>query len=281
MSPLRSIAFVVNEDKPGAPALADELAAVARKAGVEVSLTTDFPLPTGQLRGRDACVTIGGDGTLLGVVEEAAAEQVPVLGINRGSLGFLTTLSAEEARARFAALLAGDYRIVERALLECSSGEGSPAGVGLNDVLIKDASNSRLVRLEVVADGEFVTDYLCDGLIFSTPTGSTAYNLSAGGPLIQPGADVFAMTPICPHTLSNRSIIFNQRVRLQVRTHREHSCLAVTVDGRRLADVGCEDIIEIAIAPRPLRLIQQPGHSHFSVVRTKLKWNGGASDVRR
>ncbi|MFH1498284.1 MAG: NAD(+)/NADH kinase [Verrucomicrobiota bacterium] len=280
MPPLRSIAFVVNEDKTGAPALADELMAVAREAGVDVSLTGEFPLPAGHLRGRDACVTIGGDGTLLGVVDEAAREQVPVLGINRGSLGFLTTLPAEEARARFAAIIAGDYGLAERALLECSSADG-PACLGLNDVLIKDGSNSRLVRLEVVADGEFVTDYLCDGLIFSSPTGSTAYNLSAGGPLIQPGADVFVMTPICPHTLSNRSIIFKQSVRLQVRTHRENSCLAVAVDGQRLPDVGCEDIVEISVAPTRLRLIQQPGHSHFSVVRTKLKWNGGASDTKR
>ncbi len=277
MPPLRSIAFVINEDKPGAQVLADELIQIARKAGVTVTSTADFPLKTGYLRGVDACCTIGGDGTLLGVVAEAAREQVPVLGINRGSLGFLTTLSAEEARTGLTSILNGDYLIAERALLECSSVDGTPR-TGLNDVLIKDASNSKLVRLEVHADGDFVTDYLCDGLIFSTPTGSTAYNLSAGGPLIQPGANVFAMTPICPHTLSNRSIIFHQGVRIQVRTHRENSCLGVAVDGQRLPDVGCEDVIEIKIAPTKLRLIQKPSHSHYSVMRTKLKWNGASSD---
>lgn len=280
MTPLRSLAFVVNEDKTGAPELAEELVKIARAAGVDVVVSSHFPLPSGFLKGRDACCTIGGDGTLLGAVAEAAREKVPILGINRGSLGFLTTLSAEEARARFADIIEGDYRVAERSLLECSSGDGL-SHMGLNDVLIKDASNSRLVSLEVVADGEFVTDYLCDGLIFSTPTGSTAYNLSAGGPLIHPGADVFAMTPICPHALSNRSIIFRQGVRIQVRTHRENSCLAVAVDGRRLPDIGCDDVIEINIAATRLRLIQQPGYGHFSVVRAKLKWSGASVNMKR
>ncbi len=279
MPPLRSLAFVVNDQKPGASALADELITLARAAGVAVAVTDAYPVPDGFLRGHDACCTIGGDGTLLGVVAQAALEQVPVLGINRGSLGFLTTLSADESRARFGDILRGDYQIAERTLLQCSAANGTPR-VGLNDVLIKDASNTRLVRLEVLADGEFVTDYLCDGLIFSTPTGSTAYNLSAGGPLIHPGADVFAMTPICPHTLSNRSIIFREGVRLQVRTHREHSCLGVAVDGQRMPDVGCEDVVEINIAPSRLRLMLQPGHDHFAVMRAKLKWSGGAAADR-
>lgn len=276
MSALRRVAFVVNQQKSGAPEIAETLISLARTAGVEVKQTTDFPLTEGYLKGWDACCVIGGDGTLLGVAKEAARQQVPIIGVNRGSLGFLTTFSADDARVCLPDLLSGNYVRVERALLDCSTGPGQH-DLALNDVLIKDEVNSRLVRLEVEADGELVTDYLCDGLIFSTPTGSTAYNLSAGGPLIHPGAEVIAMTPICPHTLSNRSIIFHQDVKLRVYNRMTGSRLLVAMDGQRNL-VMCEGSpVEITIANLRLPLLQLPSHSHFAVVRTKLKWSGGAA----
>jgi NAD+ kinase len=220
---------------------------------------------------------IGGDGTLLGVVSEAAREQVPVIGVNRGSLGFLTTFSADEARSQFPSLLGGDYHVAYRSLLECSTKPGQH-DLALNDVLIKDEFSSRLVRLEVFADDELVTDYYCDGLIFSTPTGSTAYNLSAGGPLVHPGAEVIAMTPICPHTLSNRSIIFRHDVRLRVLHRDPHTHVLVALDGQR-NEHTCENApIEISLSKLRLPLAQRRGYSHFSVVRTKLKWSGGYTE---
>lgn len=279
MKPIRTLAFVVNEEKAGAPALALELAAIARAAGVAFKRTARFPLPRGYLRGCDACCVIGGDGTLLGVARESAREQVPIIGVNRGSLGFLTTFSADEARADFATLLAGGLRVDRRAMLDCSTGRGVH-DLALNDVLIKDAVNSRLVRLEVFADGELVTDYTCDGLIFSTPTGSTAYNLSAGGPIIHPAAGVIAMTPICPHTLSNRSIIFREGVRLQVFNRSPGARLLVAMDGQRNLKVGARSPVEIAVSKLRLPLAQRADYSHFSVVRTKLKWSGGFVEKR-
>jgi len=249
MQPIRRLAFVVNEQKAGAPELGRMLMATAREAGVEIDHTVRFPLPEGFLKGFDACCVIGGDGTLLGVVGAAAREQVPVIGVNRGSLGFLTTFSAEEARAHFAELLTGVYRIATRALLDCSTGPGQH-DLALNDVVIKDEVNSRLVRLEVLAGAELVTDYYCDGLIFTTPTGSTAYNLSAGGPLIYPTADVIAMTPVCPHTLSNRSIIFRNDVKLRVFNRTASSRLLVTMDGQRNLTFCQGSPVEISVAPR-------------------------------
>lgn len=277
MKPIRQLAFVVNEQKSGAPDLAQTLLATARAAGVETRHTALFPLPEGYLQGMDACCVIGGDGTLLGVAREATRAQVPIIGVNRGSLGFLTTFSAEEARAHFRDLLGGAYRIAHRSLLDCSTGPGSH-DLALNDVLIKDEINSRLVRLEVRANGELVTDYFCDGLIFSTPTGSTAYNLSAGGPLIHPDAGVIAMTPICPHTLSNRSIIFRDGVKLQVYNRTEDSRLLVAMDGQRNLIVTEGSPIEISISRHTLPLAQRPDYSHFEVVRAKLKWSGGYAE---
>ncbi len=280
MKPIRKLAFVVNEKKAGAPALARELAVIARAGGVSFKQTARFPLPAGYLKGFDACCVIGGDGTLLGVARESAREQVPIIGVNRGSLGFLTTFSADEARAHFAELLGGAFRVDHRAMLDCSTGNGTH-DLALNDVLLKDEINSRLVTLEVFADGELVTDYTCDGLIFSTATGSTAYNLSAGGPIVHPAAGVVAMTPICPHTLSNRSIIFRENVKLRVFNRSDDSRLLVAMDGQRNLKVSTRSPVEISMASVRLPLAQRPDYSHFSVVRTKLKWSGGVVEKHR
>jgi Predicted sugar kinase len=277
MKPIRHLAFVINEDKSGAPELARELVTIATAAGATSTQTTQFPLPAGYLEGYDACCVIGGDGTLLGVAREASHQQVPIIGVNRGSLGFLTTFSADEARTHFTDLLNGQYRLAHRSLLECCTGPDSH-DLALNDVLVKSDINSRLVQLEVHADGELVTNYTCDGLIFSTPTGSTAYNLSAGGPLIHPDAAVIAMTPICPHTLSNRSIIFRDQVCLRVFNRSADSRLLVAMDGQRDLKVGVDSPIEITISSLRLPLAQRIDYSHFSVVREKLKWSGGLHD---
>lgn len=280
MKPFRQLAFVINQEKEGAPELARELIAIARGHGVKLKQTTRFPLPRGYLRGMDACCVIGGDGTLLGVAREAAHQQVPIIGVNRGSLGFLTTFSADEARAQLVDLLSGQYGLAHRSLLECSTGPQS-RDLALNDVLIKDEVNSRLVQLEVYADDELITNYTCDGLIFSTPTGSTAYNLSAGGPLIHPDAAVIAMTPICPHTLSNRSIIFREKVCLRVLNRSGTARLLVAMDGQRDLKVGVGSPIEITISRLRLPLVQQLAYSHFAVVRQKLNWSGALGEYSR
>lgn len=277
MSPLKTLAFVVNARKSGAAELARGLMDLAEQRGIRISYTEEFPVPAGFLKGCCACCVIGGDGTLLGVVAEASREQVPIIGVNRGSLGFLTTFSADEIRSQFPALLQGDFKVHRRSLLECSACRGQH-DLALNDVLIKDERQSRLVRLEVFADDELVTEYFCDGLIFSTPTGSTAYNLSAGGPLIHPDAGVIAMTPICPHTLSNRSIIFRRDVKLRVQNRSESLRLLVVMDGQRSL-LSCDDApIDITVSRQELPLVQRLDYSHFSVMRAKLKWSGGYTE---
>ena len=278
MQPFRRLAFIVNRDKPHAAALARELADIARLAGAKVVKSTRaHRLPSGWFRGCDACCVIGGDGTLLGAVGEAARSGLPIIGVNQGSLGYLTTFSADEARAHFADVLGGHYQVAKRSRLECQVGPGR-RDLALNDVLIKDTVNSRLVRLEVFANGELVTDYYCDGLLFSTPTGSTAYNLSAGGPIIHPAAAVIAMTPICPHTLSNRTIIFRDTVHLKVFNRTAESRLLVAMDGQRNVVVTDGRPVDVSIARRQIALVQRRRYSHFSVMRAKLKWSGGFAE---
>lgn len=280
MPPFRKLAFVFNSDKPGAAELAQELMEIARLGGTKkLKLSSDRKLPRGYFKDCDACCVIGGDGTLLGAVRGAAAADIPIIGVNQGSLGFLTTFSADEARAQFAALLQGDYRLARRALLDCKTGPRR-SDIALNDVLIKDAKPSRIVHLEVFANDKLVTDYTCDGLIFSTPTGSTAYNLAAGGPIIHPSAGVIAMTPICPHTLSNRTIIFRDDVKLTVVNRDAGSRLLVAMDGQRNLVVTAGSPVEISIATHTLALAQRRDYSHFEVMRAKLKWSGGFLDKR-
>jgi len=279
MSPIRKLAFVVNHEKSGADALAHELEGIARSAGVRrIKFRAARQLPAGFFKGCDAGCIIGGDGTLLGAVREAAIAGVPLIGVNQGSLGYLTSFSPDEARTSFAEVLEGEYQIADRTLLECVSGPRRQ-DVALNDVLIKAEVNSQLVRLEVRADGELVTDYFCDGLVLSTPTGSTAYNLSAGGPIIHPAAGVIAMTPICPHTLSNRTIVFNDQVKLSIRNCSTGSRLLVALDGQRNRGV-VKGSIEVSISKRHLKLIHRRDYSHFGVMRAKLKWSGGLTDKK-
>lgn len=278
MTPLRTLAFVVNAQKHGAPELADDLMALAKSHGAAVRETHDFPVPAAFMEDCDACCVIGGDGTLLGVAGIAARAGVPLIGVNRGSLGFLTTFSAEEAREHLPSLLAGEFNLGERVMLACSSGQ-TDDDLALNDVVIKDENHSRLTHLSVLADGELVTTYTCDGLILTSPTGSTAYNLSAGGPLIHPGAEVIGLTPICPHTLSNRSIIFREDVCLTIKPADPNSCVTIAVDGQRNIRSCAGGEIKISISPNRLKLVQRPDFDHFGILRTKLRWSGGVRNT--
>ena len=209
--------------------------------------------PRGFLRGCDACCVIGGDGTLLGVAQEAARAQVPIIGVNRGGLGFLTTFSADEARAHFADLLWGAFRVDRRAMLDCTIGQG-PHALALNDVLIKAALPSGLVRLEVYADNE-AGDRLplrrpdllhADRFDRLQPVRGRTHRPSA--------AKVISMTPICPHTLSNRTIIFRDDVRLRVQNRTAGVQLLVAVDGQRQLAARPDLPVRLAIAKRRLSL---------------------------
>ncbi len=272
MSRLRKLAFVVNPHKTGAAELAEFLIGQARDAGVEIALTDSFPVPDDFLDGRDACCVIGGDGTLLSVVVHSARSNVPIIGVNRGTLGFLTVFSPEEAREKFANLLQGEFHVSQRSLIECS--DGKETALALNDIVIKESFSSRLISLDVFADEEWITRFSCDGLIFSTPTGSTAYNLSAGGPITHPHARIIAVTPICPHTLSNRTVIFDESVRLTVVNAKSDHPLTVVMDGQRTLPLSGGGQVSICMSPLTVPLVQPIDYSHFNVIRTKLGWNG-------
>jgi len=274
MKRLEKLGFVVNPQKPGAADLARFLIDVARQRGADIRSTDSFPIAEGFLTDRDACCVIGGDGTLLSVVVQSVRNQVPIIGVNRGTLGFLTVFSPDEAREKFASLLDGAFHISHRSVLQSKIGE--EVNLALNDIVIKESFSSRLISLDVFADEEWVTRFSCDGLIFSTPTGSTGYNLSAGGPISHPKARVIAMTPICPHTLSNRTVIFDESVSLTVINTKSDHPLSVVMDGQRNLTLEEGGKLAVSMSPAKLPLVQPVNYAHFSVVRTKLGWNGAS-----
>ena len=272
--PIKRLAFLVNESKPGTRDLAQRLRALAETGGCKVKYSADFPVEKGFLEGSDFCCVIGGDGTFLSAAVESAIWQVPVIGVNRGTLGFLTTYTPDEIEDLFPELLKGGYRLQHRSLLECET-HVDHVDFALNDVVVKSSSNGRIVHINVYANDEFITRYVCDGLIFSSPTGSTAYTLSAGGPMVHPDAGVISLTPICAHTLSNRSIILPHNVELRVENAKPHEELLIAVDGQRNRAILEDCPIRIRTSARKLPIVQKIDYSHFSVVRHKLKWDGG------
>ncbi len=229
--------------------------------------------------GQDAVVVLGGDGTLLHVAEQASALGVPVLGVNLGGLGFLTEVAADGWQAALAAMVAGRLQVEERMMIRARlvSGAASSAWVpALNDVVLSKGNADRLVRLNVWFGDEFVACYRADGLVFATPTGSTAYNLSAGGPIVHPGVRAVTVTPICPFMLESRPILLPAGRPLLTRLEKGEPAadVKVMVDGRLAWSFGEADRLEVTVAPRPLRLVCGPVQGYFEILRTKLNWGG-------
>ena len=271
MEPVRSLALIVNPNKQGAAQSAELLLEEARRSGVHVVQQDKGSEGTGFLKQVDACCTIGGDGTLLSVVQEAVREQTPILGINCGKLGFMTAFSAAEAKEKFSVFLQGHCQIEHRLIFECCSANNTDKVWALNDVVVK-VEGSRLTGFTVFSGTELVNRYAGDGLIFCTPTGSTAYNLSAGGPLIDPRAEVIAMTPICAHTLSNRSVIFNRNAVLKVALDEVNQPVHVSRDGQVCFSAQEDFPFTLSIASQYLKLVHLPDYSHYQMVRAKLGW---------
>ena len=233
----------------------------------------------GAWEGADLVISLGGDGTLLDTVHRMGNCDIPVAGVNIGSLGFLTTCTAEDVD-QFAAVLArGEHEIVERAVLavQMKDAEGvMHMRMALNEVVLMRGETGRMISLEARVDGELLNRYRADGLIVATPTGSTAYSLAAGGPLIGEHAGVFVITPICPHTLSNRSLVLGDGSVIEVAAGgRNSEAILFTVDGRDVLRLGDGSVVRIEKGPTPLQLIRMPGNSFYATLRGKLGWSGG------
>jgi len=224
----------------------------------------------------DLLVVFGGDGTMLRVAREIAGSHTPILGVNIGGLGFLTAVSSANLSQALKCVWNGHFKYESRVLIQ-ATGRCSGRRVNqtaLNDIVISRGIASRLIELDVSVDDEPLTRYRCDGLIVSSPTGSTAYSLAAGGAVVFPTAEVFALTPICPHTLSNRPVILPLTATIEVKVVSPKPATILSADGQVVSELATGDTITMRRARRTVRLMHLAGSSFGETLRCKLHWRG-------
>ena len=264
--------IITKIDDPEAVRYGQKLMSWLEERNIETELNRIIP-------GLDILIILGGDGTLLHVAEEAAHYSIPVIGINLGNLGFLTELTKDESKAALEEILSGSVTMEKRQMLKARRIRGNNKSnyfFALNDVVINKNTLDQLLLLSTSADGNYITTYKADGLIFSTPTGSTAYNLSAGGPLVHPGLATILVTPICPFMLSSRPIILppDRIITSQFMAGQHDRSAKIIIDGQVSWDMFPGDILEIQTAEHPLQLISSKNRDYFEILRNKLQWGG-------
>ncbi|HXP34885.1 MAG TPA: NAD(+)/NADH kinase [Chthoniobacterales bacterium] len=282
----KTIGLIAHTGKPGVGELIKSLTAEFARFSMSVLLEKETAAVAGQRSETtiaqlgskaDLIVVVGGDGTILNVTGGLGEASPPIFGINVGSLGFLTCVSSPAFREAVECIAKGKMTFSNRALLEVvlrDSKEKHKPMIALNDAVFSRGELSRLIRLRTRVNGEALTEFNADGLIIATPTGSTAYSLSAGGPILEPESGVFVITPICPHVLTNRSIIVSEKSVIEVEATEPDYPVYLTVDGREPLRIAKDATVQIRKAKKTLQLAAMPDVSFFSVVRQKLKWSG-------
>ncbi len=281
------IGILANPEKPGAAALLQDLVERFQQAGHEAILEAGSASLVGRSGGIplqdfpdqvDLIVLLGGDGTLLWLLRQMGPRIKPVAAINTGTLGFLTCATEEESGALVEALVEGNYQRSERILiagyLERNGGPSGETFYALNEVTLCRAVASRVIHVEALVNGTFANRYTGDGLILSTPTGSTAYSLSSGGPLVQPDAGVFVVTPICPHSLANRPLVVDAGSELVFEAPPQRDELSLLVDGHLLELLDEPARVHLRRADYTLPLITLPHQDFFGILHHKMGWTG-------
>lgn len=289
MNPFRVVGVIGKRREPNVQLL-HELCGVLGALGCEVliednaALGADAPAPRvkrDQLAQRcELIVVVGGDGTLLDAGRTLASSDVPLLGINQGRLGFMVDVAPESMQEHLAAIVGGDYESENRLLLSATVERGGERGgvarLAVNDVVIRNQATIRMIAFETWLDREFISHHRADGMIVASPTGSTAYALSGGGPLLHPALSAIALVPICPHTLSDRPIVVDGERPIRIVIGGVDRAQAmVTFDGQTSETLEPGDVVEVRRADYPLRLIHPTGYSYFRILRDKLRWGSG------
>lgn len=282
-----NVGILVNPHKTGSIPTLHALRSALKTQGCNVVLDVETAALTGESGGIpaaefsqhvDIAAVLGGDGTMLHALSKLGHFEKPVAGINIGTLGFLTSCTDDELDLFATTLAQNRFTTSVRTLLEATvhrPGKSAETFIALNEVTLTRGDTGRLVSLRAMVNGELLNDYRADGLIVATPTGSTAYSLSAGGPLIAPDAGVFVITPICPHSLSQRSLILCDGSTVQLSSEdREHGPMLFTVDGRDSVRIEPGDLIEVKKASRSFHLLRLEDRSFYEALRQKLRWQG-------
>lgn len=277
MQPLRLV-ILERDDTDQIQAVADQLTRFLDEVpDVQIVETAVIEELKSDCADADLVVVLGGDGAILRACRQLKDNQRPIVGINLGRLGFLADLSIREFRDRFNLFLERQYEVVEHLMFECRlirANRTTESFLGLNEVAISASSTLEMIAVELAIDGNVVTTYSCDGLIVATPVGSTAHSLSAGGPAIRQDLPVFVITPICPHTLSNRAVIDHADRVYSLTFPPQRIDGAMIIDGQIRRPLSPGDRMEIRKAPVSFKLAKIPGHSFYDVLHEKLGWSG-------
>jgi NAD+ kinase len=284
---MKRIGVIVNTKRPRAPEVLSELRQLAQQHGFvlyaetsEMARALDAELiPVGEFGGKvDVALALGGDGTVLYTSRALHGADVPIMGINLGSLGFLTSVGDTEMPAALEAIANETCKVSSRLVAECRIIQNGTTGIesALNDIVLGWGASSRIVTLCLLIDGEQVGSFMCDGMIISTPTGSTGHALSAGGPILHPGIGGFGINVICPHTLGTRPLVVPDSSRIEIEVVSAAKELILSIDGQDEYKVEKGGRIEICKSPHAARFLQLQDHSYFSVLSQKLHWRGSA-----
>jgi NAD+ kinase len=222
-------------------------------------------------------IVLGGDGSILHAAKDVSSKQIPVVGVNLGKLGFLASISPDQLSQAFQDVVDGNCAIVEHLMLRCSvvrDGVTIASTIGLNEAAIVRGAPFAILDIDLFVDGQLATTYSCDGLIISTPVGSTAYNLSAGGPILRKSLDVFVISPLSPHTLTVRPVVDSADRIMEMQIHGGTADTAVTVDGQVLANITELDRIQVERATETFRMVEVAGQNDYQTLREKLDWGG-------
>lgn len=280
-SPLvKCVGVVVLAEAEDVQAVAGDLMHVLARYGVQARLYNELEPLVAAISGLDLVMTVGGDGTMLSCSALVARQGIPLAGVNMGRLGFMTSCAMTQMDALASAITTGEYELSERTMISVQQfdeqGESiAPARIALNEVTLWRGPTGKMTDVDVLVDESVLTRYHADGILVSTPTGSTAYSLSAGGPLVWPNAPVLCITPICPHSLTNRSIVLPDSVcvKLRPRPRRgRHEAMAYSLDGRQTYDVAVGQELRIVLAQERLQLLSLEPLDFGSLLRNKLRW---------
>ncbi len=273
---IRRVGIIIRKGSSRVQKIGDELAAWLEKRGIRADVDRIEA-------GMDMLVILGGDGTLLHVAARAGELDIPVVGINLGDLGFLTEVAADEMHHALTTILEGEVHIERRMMLKttvlAADGTASDPMFALNETVVVKGSVERVLRLRCWADREYIATYKADGLIFSTPTGSTAYNLSAGGPIVHAELGTLLITPICPFMLESRPVLLSPEVVLTTQLADTANDVMVMVDGRPGWTLNTSQALRVEVAEKPLLLISSPHKGYFAILRNKLNWGGNSDDL--
>lgn len=272
---MQNIGINVNSSKDSEGKILNFIEKLVRNEDKDVNIKVfkdSYGLEKVETANLDAIIVLGGDGTILSTARVIAKYEIPLLGINIGNLGFLAEVECIESEKAIKNLFLNNYYIEDRMMVQCSLDNNKDISIALNDIVLSKGTLARIVKYEIYIDGKYYTTFAADGVIVSTPTGSTAYSLSSGGPIIYPTLNLLSITPICPHSIGIRTLVMDGKSKVEIKVRKNYESVFLTVDGQESKELSDADNIIISASPYKCRIIKLNGYDYFDILRKKITY---------